>query len=384
MSAPVALGRRAEQDQGQLCCFALVVCQHIFEDGVARYVVVHEKLDRGWWLPGGGVDHGQTFAEAAERESIEEAGIGVKLTGVLRIEFESLGTQRMRVIFLAQPKDPQSLNLKTTPDKESRGARWCTFEEIQQIGGRTLHQLTDDVPAETCHLRGPEPLFWALYLERRGKVAPLDVLHMRKNGEVPPWPGPGDPPRALYPTTLSIKTFALTRMGDASKPHALLDACGGLPTFALNLSSCPKSTAAEIAQQWKFELAGIILVRHAIDCSASNLDSHYATLEIIFKMVAVPSSPAPGGFQWVGLDEPVSSLRPGQDELRDLADRELQAMRVLDSEMVSTLSDGESVQRQRRLYFVVGGKGGGGGLGGSGGSPGGPRPPPGGGGCLAG
>lgn len=258
---------------------------------------------------------------------------------MLRIEFERLNIGRMRIIFFAQPKDPQNLQLKATADKESRGARWCTFEEIQRIANRTLHQFTNEVPEETCHLRGVEPLFWALHLEQQGKVAPLEVLQMSKNGEVPPWPGPGDPPRALYPTTLSIKIFALRLNEGASNPQVVLHGGGGLPTFFLNATSCPKGTALGLAQQWNFELTGIVTVRHALDCSASNMDSHSATLEIIFAMAAMPNSPAPhSGLQWVGLDEPVSSLRPEQAELRALARYELQMMHVLDSEMAYTLN----------------------------------------------
>ena len=41
--------------------------------------------DRGWWIPGGAVDAGETFDVAAHRECMEEAGVekamGVKEPG---------------------------------------------------------------------------------------------------------------------------------------------------------------------------------------------------------------------------------------------------------------------------------------------------------------
>ena len=41
--------------------FALVICRNF--DG--RWLAVNESKDRGWWIPGGGVDKGETFYEAA-------------------------------------------------------------------------------------------------------------------------------------------------------------------------------------------------------------------------------------------------------------------------------------------------------------------------------
>lgn len=36
----------------------------------ARYALVEEISDRGWWLPGGGVDEGDIFPEAASMPCI--------------------------------------------------------------------------------------------------------------------------------------------------------------------------------------------------------------------------------------------------------------------------------------------------------------------------
>jgi len=77
------------------------------------------------------------LTEAAIRETKEEAGIDVELRGILGIEYDpregnrgaGRGYVRMRVIFYAEPKDPDQLP-KSFPDFESAGACWCSEEDL--------------------------------------------------------------------------------------------------------------------------------------------------------------------------------------------------------------------------------------------------------------
>ena len=82
--------------------FAIVIVRN--HEG--KYLAVNESRKRGWWVPGGGVDRGETFNEAAVRETKEEGGIDIDLKGILRVEHSPVGDEaRMRVIFYAEPKD---------------------------------------------------------------------------------------------------------------------------------------------------------------------------------------------------------------------------------------------------------------------------------------
>lgn len=47
-----------------------------------RFVLVNESRDRGWYLPAGRVDHGETLIAGARREVREEAGLEVELDGI--------------------------------------------------------------------------------------------------------------------------------------------------------------------------------------------------------------------------------------------------------------------------------------------------------------
>lgn len=69
---------------------------------------------------------------------------------------------RLRIVFYAEPKTPAAVP-KSTPDIESLGAVWCTFEEIKEL-------------RERRRLRSKEPYSWAKYLENGNDVHSLSLL----------------------------------------------------------------------------------------------------------------------------------------------------------------------------------------------------------------
>jgi len=99
-----------------------------------RFLIVQErKHGQRWYLPAGRVEPGESFVDAAKRETLEEAGVPIAIDGVLRVEHTPHpdGTARSRVIFLAHPVDDRPP--KSEPDRESLGARWVTLEELDQL-----------------------------------------------------------------------------------------------------------------------------------------------------------------------------------------------------------------------------------------------------------
>jgi 8-oxo-dGTP pyrophosphatase MutT (NUDIX family) len=99
-----------------------------------RYLVVEER-DGSFYLPAGRVERGENLIAAAVRETAEEAGVVIGLRGLLGFDHdETAGVcarARLRFVFvgylavLAPPK--------TRGDEHSRGARWCTKEEIRRL-----------------------------------------------------------------------------------------------------------------------------------------------------------------------------------------------------------------------------------------------------------
>ncbi len=140
-------------------CFAIVVVRRS-----DRFLVVQEaKHEQHWYVPAGRVELGESFEQAAVRETLEEAGIAVRPLGILRIEHTpELAGARMRIIFLAEPIDDTPP--KQLPDSESRQARWVTLAELAALP-----------------LRGPEVPHLFEFVAAGGKVFPLSIMQPERN-----------------------------------------------------------------------------------------------------------------------------------------------------------------------------------------------------------
>lgn len=108
--------------------FALVVVRR-----GDRFLVVRErKHGQLWYLPAGRVEPGERIVEGALRETLEETGVAVELTGILRVEHTpSADSTRVRVFFVARPLDDRAP--KSRPDEHSLEARWVTLEELRAL-----------------------------------------------------------------------------------------------------------------------------------------------------------------------------------------------------------------------------------------------------------
>ena len=121
----------------------------VVRDG-ERFLLVEEKKHRGWYLPAGRVEPGETLAEAAVRETLEESGVRVVLDGVLRVEHSPApDAARVRAIFVAHPAPGSA----PRPTEDSLDARFFTPSEM-----RTLDLRGPDVLAYVDHVAAGAPL----------------------------------------------------------------------------------------------------------------------------------------------------------------------------------------------------------------------------------
>jgi 8-oxo-dGTP pyrophosphatase MutT (NUDIX family) len=145
----------------QVVSFGLCVIQRKSDK---KFLVVQEYENQGFWLPGGGIDSAEMPDVAAKRECLEEAGIHVELTGILRVEVRPAGGfapyMRLRYIFYGHPTSENEA-CKTFPDFESVGACWVGLDDFKRTDIRW---------------RGDEPSEWFHYVAQGGFIAPLGML----------------------------------------------------------------------------------------------------------------------------------------------------------------------------------------------------------------
>jgi 8-oxo-dGTP pyrophosphatase MutT (NUDIX family) len=124
-----------------------------------RFLLVQErKKDQGWHLPAGRVEPGETLLEAAIRETLEESGVRVRLTGILRVEHTPDRREaRLRIMFLGEPRG--ATTTKQKPDRESLRAEWVSLAEL---------------PKYKLRRRGIEEVI--RYVMNGGLAYPLDLL----------------------------------------------------------------------------------------------------------------------------------------------------------------------------------------------------------------
>ncbi|BCJ50424.1 NUDIX hydrolase [Actinoplanes sp. NBRC 14428] len=135
------MGRRIDfhDDPDAPRATSIVPSANVIVTNDAADVLLIRRSDNGnWALPGGAMDIGESLPEAAVRETREETGIDVEITGLVGIFtdprhvilYTSDGEvrQEFSVVFAARPVDG-----KLTTSAESTEVRWVPVPEVAAL-----------------------------------------------------------------------------------------------------------------------------------------------------------------------------------------------------------------------------------------------------------
>lgn len=112
------------------------------EQNGALLLVRHDKPDREpyWVLPGGRLEPGETIPECAERELLEETGLGGKFAGVLYVsEFLQEGRHTVDVTARVEAEPGSQAKLGSDPEVEEGSeptlseVRWVEVEDLVEL-----------------------------------------------------------------------------------------------------------------------------------------------------------------------------------------------------------------------------------------------------------
>jgi 8-oxo-dGTP diphosphatase len=107
-----------------------------------------QRHDHSWWIPGGRVELGETFAEAAVREVAEETGVIVRFSGISCVTETRLRDQH--VVFVTCLTEVLGGEAKApSDDPKVVDVRWVSPDEAEE--------MLPDFPARSVILRRNAP-----------------------------------------------------------------------------------------------------------------------------------------------------------------------------------------------------------------------------------
>jgi 8-oxo-dGTP pyrophosphatase MutT (NUDIX family) len=120
-------------------------------------LMIRRTDNENWAVPGGAIDLGESVAQAAVRETLEESGIECVITGIVGIYsdprhvilYTSNGEVRREfsIVLTARP-----LSGQPTPSSESSEVRWVPASEVASYTmDRSMRIRINDFLAPTSH-----------------------------------------------------------------------------------------------------------------------------------------------------------------------------------------------------------------------------------------
>ncbi|WP_054957912.1 NUDIX domain-containing protein [Paenibacillus dakarensis] len=112
----------------------------IIHDGKIVMIHVVDKKRDFWTLPGGGVEEGESYEEAAVREAKEEVNLEIK---IIRLLFKSESEHGIEYCYLSEPVHNPNIKLGSDPELELAAQTLVDAQWKEIINVRDDVQVSD-------------------------------------------------------------------------------------------------------------------------------------------------------------------------------------------------------------------------------------------------
>lgn len=105
----------------------------IHNEKTQQILMVHNKKNGSWTLPGGLVEPGESLAEAAVREAKEETGLDVEVTTIVAVNearLQAINEHATFITFKAKQLNDEILIQDTEKISE---AAWKSYDEVDKV-----------------------------------------------------------------------------------------------------------------------------------------------------------------------------------------------------------------------------------------------------------
>ncbi|SFS40972.1 NUDIX hydrolase [Paenibacillus sp. 453mf] len=110
-----------------------VVYSLILDETKTKILMVKNKDNNRWSLPGGAVEEGECFDEAAVREVKEETGFDINIHGIVAVNEAKISHSNEHALFITFNAEIVGGNKKIIRPEEITDIQWISLEESNRL-----------------------------------------------------------------------------------------------------------------------------------------------------------------------------------------------------------------------------------------------------------